>query len=75
MERMTGYPLIFRDHNPQDEVIAINAIDFEGAIVAERTWGNDKTNVANQYSVTNPCNNYYQVTRLINEIQFETKQE
>lgn len=38
MDRMTGYAPIFRDHNPQNEVIAINAIDFEGSIVNERTW-------------------------------------
>ncbi|WP_440898144.1 methyl-accepting chemotaxis protein [Amphibacillus sp. Q70] len=38
MDRMTGYVPIFRDHNPQNEVIAINAIDFEGSIVSERTW-------------------------------------
>ena len=38
MERITGYAPIFRDHDPQNEVIAINAIDFEGSIVGERTW-------------------------------------
>lgn len=38
MSRVTGYAPIFRDHNPQNEVIAINAIDFEGSIVRERTW-------------------------------------
>ena len=38
MERLTGYAPIFRDHDPQNEVIAINAIDFEGSIVGERTW-------------------------------------
>lgn len=38
MSRITGYAPIFRDHNPQNEVIAINAIDFEGSIVETRTW-------------------------------------
>lgn len=38
MSRVTGYAPIFRDHNPQNEVIAINAIDFEGSIVTDRTW-------------------------------------
>ncbi len=36
--RVTGYAPIFRDHNPQNEVIAINTIDFERSIVQERTW-------------------------------------
>ncbi|MBM7540772.1 methyl-accepting chemotaxis protein [Amphibacillus cookii] len=36
--RVTGYAPIFQDHNPQNEVIAINTIDFEGSIVRERTW-------------------------------------
>ncbi|NMA90291.1 MAG: methyl-accepting chemotaxis protein [Amphibacillus sp.] len=38
MKRLTGYAPIFKDHNPKNEVIAINAIDFEGSIVIERTW-------------------------------------
>lgn len=38
MDRITGYAPIFRDHDPKNEVIAINAIDFEGSIVGERTW-------------------------------------
>lgn len=38
MERVTGYAPIFRDHDPQNEVIAINTIDFEGSIIPTRTW-------------------------------------
>lgn len=37
-ERQTGYAPIFRDHNPKNEMIAINAIDFDGAVIRERTW-------------------------------------
>lgn len=38
MERVTGFAPIYEDHDPSKEVIAINAIDFEGSIVGERTW-------------------------------------
>ncbi|CQR46330.1 Methyl-accepting chemotaxis protein McpB [Paraliobacillus sp. PM-2] len=38
MERVTGFAPIYRDHDPSKEVIAINAIDFEGSIVGQRTW-------------------------------------
>lgn len=36
--RQTGYAPIYRDHNPKNEMIAVNAIDFDGRIVRERTW-------------------------------------
>lgn len=38
MKRITGYAPIFKDHDPNNEIIAINAIDFNAKIVAERTW-------------------------------------
>lgn len=38
MERLTGYAPIFKDHDPNKEIIAINAIDFNAKIVDERTW-------------------------------------
>ncbi|MHC5269757.1 methyl-accepting chemotaxis protein [Enterococcus sp. LJL98] len=37
-ERQTGYAPIYRDHNPKNELIAINAIDFEGALIRQRIW-------------------------------------
>lgn len=38
MKRLTGYAPIFKDHNPNNEIIAISAIDFEAGILHERTW-------------------------------------
>ncbi|KRG11618.1 hypothetical protein ACA30_00330 [Virgibacillus soli] len=38
MKRLTGYAPIFKDHDPNNEVIAISAIDFEASILHERTW-------------------------------------
>lgn len=38
MKRLTGYAPIFKDHDPNKEIIAISAIDFEASIVGERTW-------------------------------------
>ncbi|MBU8908325.1 methyl-accepting chemotaxis protein [Desertibacillus haloalkaliphilus] len=38
MERLTGYAPIFKDHDPNKEMIAISAIDFDASIVHERTW-------------------------------------
>ena len=38
MKRLTGYAPIFEDHDPNKEIIAINAIDFDAKIVSERTW-------------------------------------
>ncbi|CAM4065009.1 methyl-accepting chemotaxis protein [Lederbergia lenta] len=38
MKRMTGYAPIFRDHDPNNEIIAISAIDFEANILHDRTW-------------------------------------
>lgn len=38
MKRLTGYAPIFKDHDPNKEIVAINAIDFDAAIVSERTW-------------------------------------
>ncbi|WP_010677595.1 methyl-accepting chemotaxis protein [Bacillus timonensis] len=37
MKRITGYAPIFKDHDPNKEIIAINAIDFDAKIVTERT--------------------------------------
>lgn len=38
MDRLTGYAPIFKDHDPNKEVIAISAIDFNAKIIHERTW-------------------------------------
>ncbi len=38
MKRLTGYAPIFEDHDPNKEIIAINAIDFDAKIVSDRTW-------------------------------------
>lgn len=38
MERLTGYAPIFKDHDPDKEIIAISAIDFEASIIQSRTW-------------------------------------
>lgn len=38
MKRLTGYAPIFADHDPNKEIIAVNAIDFNAKIVGERTW-------------------------------------
>lgn len=43
IKRLTGYAPIFKDHDPNKEIIAVNAIDFDAKIVSERTfasvWG------------------------------------
>lgn len=38
MERLSGYAPIFKDHDPNKEIIAISVIDFDANIVKERTW-------------------------------------
>ncbi|MCG7334536.1 methyl-accepting chemotaxis protein [Sporosarcina sp. ACRSM] len=38
MERLSGYAPIFENHNANGEIIAVSVIDFDGSIVAERTW-------------------------------------
>ncbi len=38
MERLSGYAPIFEDHDPNGKIIAVSVIDFDGSIVAERTW-------------------------------------
>lgn len=38
MERLTGYAPVFEDHDPDNEIIAISAIDFEASILNSRTW-------------------------------------
>lgn len=42
MKRITGYAPIFKDHDPNKEIIALNAIDFNASIVTERTWDSVK---------------------------------
>lgn len=42
MKRITGYAPIFKDHDPNKEIIALNAIDFDASIVTERTWDSVK---------------------------------
>lgn len=36
-DRITGYAPIFKDHDPNNDVIALNAIDFEASIITDRT--------------------------------------
>lgn len=38
MKRLSGYAPIFENHDPNGKIIAISVIDFDGSIVAERTW-------------------------------------
>lgn len=38
MKRLTGYAPIFEDHDPDKEIVAISAIDFEAGILHSRTW-------------------------------------
>jgi len=38
MKRLTGYAPIFKDHDADEEIIAISAIDFEASIIQSRTW-------------------------------------
>lgn len=38
MKRITGYAPIFKDQDPNKEIIGLNAIDFNAKIVSERTW-------------------------------------
>ena len=38
LERLSGYAPIFENHDSTGEIIAISVIDFDGAIVGERTW-------------------------------------
>lgn len=45
MERITGYAPIYKNHDPNNEVIAINAIDFNAKIVKERTWDSIKDSI------------------------------
>lgn len=42
MKRITGYAPIFKDHDPNKEIIALNAIDFDAKIVSERTFASVK---------------------------------
>jgi len=37
-KRITGYAPIFENNDPNGELIALNAIDFDAGILAERTW-------------------------------------
>lgn len=37
MKRLTGYAPIFKDHDPDKDIIGISAIDFESSIVHSRT--------------------------------------
>lgn len=38
MERLTGYAPIYKNHDPNNELIAISAIDFNAKILKDRTW-------------------------------------
>ena len=38
LKRLSGYAPIFENHDPNGEIIAISVIDFDGTIVAGRTW-------------------------------------
>lgn len=45
IKRITGYAPIFKDHDPNKEIIALNAIDFNAKIVSERTWASVKASL------------------------------
>ena len=38
MKRLTGYAPVFEDHDPEKDIVAISAIDFESSILHSRTW-------------------------------------
>ncbi len=38
LKRITGYAPIYKDHDPNKEIVAVSAIDFDASIVQERTW-------------------------------------
>jgi methyl-accepting chemotaxis protein len=38
IKRLSGYAPIFKNHDPNEEIIAISVIDFDSSIVADRTW-------------------------------------
>ncbi|WP_313892674.1 methyl-accepting chemotaxis protein [Psychrobacillus sp.] len=38
IKRLSGYAPIYENHDPSGKIIAISVIDFDGSIVAERTW-------------------------------------
>lgn len=38
IDRLSGYAPIYKDHDPNKEIIAISVIDFDANIVKERTW-------------------------------------
>lgn len=38
LKRLTGYAPIFKNHDPAQEIVALNAIDFNADIVQERTF-------------------------------------
>src|SRR5699024_1915985 len=38
MKRLTRESPVFEDHDPDNEIIAISAIDFEASILHSRTW-------------------------------------
>src|SRR5699024_4787894 len=38
MRRLTGYATVFEDHEPDNEIIAISAIDFEASILHSSTF-------------------------------------
>lgn len=37
-ERKSGYAPIFRNHDPNDEIIALMVVDFDASVIRERTW-------------------------------------
>lgn len=38
IQRITGYAPIFKNNDPNNEIIALNAIDFDANIISVRTW-------------------------------------
>jgi methyl-accepting chemotaxis protein len=36
--RKTGYAPIYRNHDPNQDIVAVMAIDFDASIISERTW-------------------------------------
>lgn len=46
MKRLTGYAPIFNNHNPNEEIIALSAIDFDAKIIGDRTLDSIKKSTA-----------------------------
>ena len=65
---LSGYAPIFENHDPNGEIIAISVIDFDGSIVADRTWDVVRNGSSNQ-----PYSNDYRINHYNYLIRRKTK--